>query len=393
MMYVTVLFILLILCGVKSTKLSLLILSLSFFIYIALSFPAGNDWLGYFNNYDCLVNSLCSNSTPSFEFGYNFVVKALGWMGFQTIIIFVALFNLYALIQFSKNFENKAFIFFAMFCFFGWVIYSEAVRQSIAISILLLGIPSLYRGDKFKSLIFIFIATLFHTTAIVLLVMLAPLYSDKMSKRMCSLIVSSAIIFASVPLMLLSFVLSLLPIGSLPYEKLYFYLVTPQYMPQFSAGIGIVFDFLLLFIVFKCLRTIKNNGLAKMQTSESVTLIGCVLFISFSLIVGKMMPVMTRIGWYGIPFLIILISTRVTPSNYFLCFKPKPYLLFTCLVYLYLCSQSARPFLYEHSRYGIIHQETIFTRLDELNDNGLRNAAEQKCNVLHGMGLSYLCTL
>lgn len=106
------------------------------------------------------------------------------------------------------------------------------------------------------------------------------------------------------------------------------------------------------------------------------------------------MPVMTRIGWYGIPFLIILLNANISNSVFFdklLTSARIP--LRKTLIYLFLISQISRPVLYEHSRYGIMNQVTIFQQMDYLDDKGLLIKAKEKCQVLHGMGLEYLCSI
>jgi hypothetical protein len=60
---------------------------------------------------------------------------------------------------------------------------------------------------------------------------------------------------------------------------------------------------------------------------------------------------------------------------------------------MFFISQIARPLLYDHSRYGILNQSTIFQNIDYLSDSGLLIKAKEKCNILHQMGLSFLCTI
>lgn len=380
----------------STVKQSFYVVSISLFMmfsFIALTYPAGNDWIGYFSNYDCSINGICAEGAPNFEVGYNTVVSIFGQGGYQSITIAIAIFNLIALYSFSARFENKTFLFFAMFAFFAWVIYTEAVRQAIAMSVLLLAIPSLYKGSKKKFICYVLLAASFHSSAIILILLVIPLISIRLGKVFYKSLLICSIIFTLVPFIILRFGISYLSPESIIYQKLYFYLVTPEYMPKFSAGVGIIFDILLLGLLFMSFSSVKKYQLAKDSLAENITIFGCVLFISFGLIIGKMMPVMTRIGWYGVPFIIILLSTRITPSNYFNCYKPKPFLICTLFIYVYLFSQAMRPFLYDHSRYGIINQETIVTKINELNDNDYRSAANDKCYILHRMGYSYLCTL
>ncbi|WP_193750203.1 EpsG family protein, partial [Pantoea ananatis] len=122
----------------KSARVTCLIITLLVFCF---SYPAGNDWIGYFQNYDCLQNNHCDNNVPQFEPGFNLIVYVFGNLGFLGYNVVIAIFNIYCLDKFSKQFENKAFIYFSMLSFMYWMLYLEAIRQSIAISLLLLAIP------------------------------------------------------------------------------------------------------------------------------------------------------------------------------------------------------------------------------------------------------------
>lgn len=57
--------------------------------------------------------------------------------------------------------------------------------------------------------------------------------------------------------------------------------------------------------------------LANYNAANEILLIGCCLYISFGIFIGKMMPVMTRIGWYGFPFVIVLLYINLGYSEYF----------------------------------------------------------------------------
>ena len=363
------------------------------FITFACTYPAGGDWIGYFLNYDCIENSICTVNTPTFEFGFNIFVSAFGGLGFLGYNALIVAFNVYAINRFSKKFENPAFIFFALMSFFSWVIYIEAIRQSIAISLLLIAIPYLFSKEKYKYALLIILATTFHTTALIGLIFLIPMISVRLSKLSSFGVLIVSIIFLVMPVVTLNMVYMLLQPGSIAQQKLSYYLSSEAYQPQFSAGIGTIFDFLLLFIVIKTYLNInKHNDFQK--SSLNIIIPGVVLYFSFSIIIGKMMPVMTRIGWYGVPFLVILLSANISNSIFIKKINYRAKIpLIRIWLYLFLISQIARPLLYDHSRYGILNQTTIFQQINYLDDRGLYARAEQKCQVLHKMGLTFLCSI
>ncbi len=76
------------------------------FLFLALTYPSGGDWIGYFLHYDCMVNEQCNNGFIMFEPGYELIVSLFGYLGFQTIIIFIAAVNVILILNFAKHFEN-----------------------------------------------------------------------------------------------------------------------------------------------------------------------------------------------------------------------------------------------------------------------------------------------
>ena len=225
------------------------------------------------------------------------------------------------------------------------------------------------------------------------LIFLIPMISVRLSKLSSFGVLIVSIIFLVMPVVTLNMVYMLLQPGSIAQQKLSYYLSSEAYQPQFSAGIGTIFDFLLLFIVIKTYLNInKHNDFQK--SSLNIIIPGVVLYFSFSIIIGKMMPVMTRIGWYGVPFLVIFLSANISNSIFIekINYRAKIPLIRIWL-YLFLISQIARPLLYDHSRYGILNQTTIFQQVNYLDDRGLYARAEQKCQVLHKMGLTFLCSI
>lgn len=104
--------------------------------------------IGYFLHYDCMVNEQCNNGFIMFEPGYELIVSLFGYLGFQTIIIFIAAVNVILILNFAKHFENGSFVIVAIMCMFLWSVYVEAIRQALALSIVIFGIHSLFWVEK-----------------------------------------------------------------------------------------------------------------------------------------------------------------------------------------------------------------------------------------------------
>lgn len=377
-------------------KQALMLVSLLTFLFIALSYPSGNDWIGYFINYDCLINNNCRSGFIMFEPGYELIVSLVGVFGYQAIIIFIALMNVLLIYRFAQLFENGAFVITAIMCMFLWSVYIEAIRQAVAFSILLYSILPLLRGEIKKYIVLIIIASTFHITALVCFLFVIPIYSVKISKIMSySLLIFGGVFFAAAD-KILSFAVNILPLGTIASEKLQFYLNSEQYKPQLSIGSGTLLDVILICLIVLSLRNMKKNNHAQSHFFNHILLLGICLYISFALLIGKMMPVMTRVGWYGFPFVIICLYSKIGDSVFYKAYKSAsaPRIsLNNFIVVMFFLLQIIRPFIYEHSNYNILHQETIFQNLNLLDDDSLRSAAKEKCYILSKMGYGYLCTL
>jgi hypothetical protein len=379
---------------ITKRKQSLITVIIVVALFIGLSYPAGGDWIGYFLNYDCIINDVCSPGFSLFEPGYEFIVSIVGYAGFQSIIIFIAIINALMIYCFATKFENGALIIIAIMCMFLWSLYIEAIRQAVAFSCVAFSIVHLYNKNIKKFIFLIAIASSFHITAIVCFVLLVPLYSMRISKVIgYSLIVFSAA-FIVVSNSILVFIVSILPAGFIAAEKLSFYLHSEQYKPQLSLGSGTALDILLVFLIAISFRRIKQQNLGGKLYFNNVVFLGVCLYISFGILAGKMMPVMTRIGWYGFPFVLILLYSNLGRSLYFEAFKyTKKPAYSRLLIYAYFILQIVRPFTYDYSSYNILHQETILQNLNELDDQSLRVAAKKKCQVLSNLGYGFLCSI
>lgn len=394
MIYFSYFLVILVLCFFRCKSYEGILLFVMTMAVFALSYPAGNDWIGYFQSYDCNVNFNCDPNAPTFEPGFNILISVLGVGGFIFYNCVIVLFNCLCLYFFSKNFENKAFVYLSMLSFMFWMLYIEAVRQSLAISILLIALPYLYQGRFIKYCGLIFLASTFHITAIICLLFIIPKISKRFAKFSYTVALLFSVSFLAIPFIILNFVYALLNPSSLAYQKLSFYLSSDIYKPQLSAGVGSLFDVIfIMLIISTCLFVIQRN-LPEDRKGFDLIFPGVVLFICFAIIIGKMMPVMTRIGWYGIPFIVIILNVYVSDSIYFKRNENlSKHSLKTILVYAFFASQVARPLLYDHSRFGILNQSTIFSESEYLDDKGLMIKAKEKCNILHGMGLTFLCTI
>ncbi|MFL1317830.1 EpsG family protein [Acinetobacter baumannii] len=362
------------------------------FIFIGLSFPAGGDWIGYFQNYDCNINNICNSDFTMFEYGYELIVKILGYLGFQSIIIFIAIINIFAIRSFSIKFDKPAIVVLFFMCMFLWSLYIEAIRQSLAVSLLLFGIFYLYKYEIKKFIFIIILASFFHITALVCLMFVIPYFSLRISKFVSFLLLTFAMLFVVAPIPILEFLIQLLPENSIASMKLSFYLFSDKYSPQVSIGLGTILDFVLLGILLLTFWRNYKSDLNNDIRFHNVVFLGVALYLSFGVFAGKMMPVITRVGWYGLPFVIIFIYSNLGKSIYYkqVDSSGKP-LLTNIVIFIYFLLQILRPLTYEYNNYGIMNQKLIIQKIYNLDDASLRIEANNKCYALTNLGYGYLC--
>lgn len=375
----------------KRTLSLLLMLSLTF-LFVAFSYPAGFDWISYFSNYDCLVNGVCYSNFTLFEPGYQFIVKTVGQLGYLAITTFIAFVNTVLLYKFAKNFNHSALIILMITCTFLWGMFTEAIRQGITFCIISYGILFLYKGNIYKYLMTVLIASLFHVTAVISIIFILPYLSKKISKIAVFALFIVGIAFFIFPTQILSFILPFLPENSNTGIKLDFYLNSETYKPQLSVGLGLIIDIILLIAIFVSNKRIRKDRLYSEYKFYLVTLLGAGLYITFSILIGRIMPVLTRIGWYGFPMVIMLLYINIGKSKFYDAYNFKlkidPVVI---LIIIYFLIQPLRPFFYGHSNYAILHQQTIIQKSSELDDKSLLRNSNQSCSILSELGYGYLC--
>lgn len=378
----------------KNRTVALFLISLLTFLFIGFSYPAGQDWIGYFNNYNCQINNVCYSNFILFEPGYQLIVNTVGHLGYIAITVTIAVINIVLLWVFAKNFQNSALVILMLMCLFLWGMFTEAIRQGLAFCIILYAIPFLYKNNIYKYIALVILASLFHITAIISIIFVLPYVSKFFSRLAIITSIIFGIVFFIFPTKILEYIIIYLPADSNTNLKLDFYLNSEAYSPGISIGLGLILDIILLFILFISNRRIKKYQLYNSYRFYLVTLLGLAVYITFSVIIGRIMPVLTRVGWYGFPMVLILVYTNIGWSTFYSSYRKivKSKLdLITLSIVIYFAIQPLRPFSYPYSYYGIMHQQTLIQKSSELNDQSLSRDAYRKCSILTGLGYGYLC--
>jgi|SRR5690554_920094 len=143
------------------------------FIFLALRYDFGNDYLDYLKMYNQMTSKHFNLANlKGNEIGWLVINRMFKPLGFFSLIIFLASFNCFVLYRFIKKHVNQKYYWFAIFAYVfepnNMLIMSSAMRQTVAISFFLIAIDCLLQRKRIKYLLLITIATLFHTSAIFL---------------------------------------------------------------------------------------------------------------------------------------------------------------------------------------------------------------------------------
>ena len=283
----------------KGFKFGLKISFLLIFIFLAIRYDFGNDYMGYYEGFISL-NSYSSINyfDPSlhYEPGWIFLCRLFQPLGFFSLVIFLALFNCIVYYFFIKRYVPVRYywiaVFFYVFTPGFMLIHASAMRQSIAVALFLVSVKYIYKRDLVRYLVCIGMGYLFHVSAIFLApVYLIGIFNWKVNKARG---ITLFIIFLSL------FVLGNLLLPSLK-------MITNEYFQKYevylgnksdlNSGIGVIFmSIVLIFILFY----------SRFQLREYDVLFKLAILGFMFIPLGLLILMMSRIGMYFAPATIIV---------------------------------------------------------------------------------------
>jgi hypothetical protein len=155
---------------------------LTIFIFLALRYDFGNDYMSYFeifkdiNSYKTLNLNLIA--VKGVEIGWIYLNRFFGLFGehgFFLMIAFLAAVTCYILYRFIKKYVPPKYYWFAVFIYvfdpYHMLVLSSAMRQQVAVIIFLRATDFIVDNKPLKYIIAIIVASLFHTSAIILLIL------------------------------------------------------------------------------------------------------------------------------------------------------------------------------------------------------------------------------
>lgn len=185
--------------GHKGSKHGLKISFFLIFVFLAIRYKFGNDYMAYLDifNYINRYGSLSFSQMSEFKYEAGWVI--LNYLfkpfGFFALIGVLALFNCIIYYKFIKKYLPEEYYWFAVFLYVfspGLMLtHLTAIRQSLAILLFIFSLDYLLKKDAIRYVVCIGLASLFHFSAIILLPAYLIIFANWRNNKITSFIIIS----------------------------------------------------------------------------------------------------------------------------------------------------------------------------------------------------------
>lgn len=256
--------------------------------------------------------------------------------------------------------KNPSLAFFTLFSLLGFFVFSEWIRQGVALSIIMLG---MYFIEKKKNLLFllcIFLASFFHISA---LCVLAYFILKVNNSRNCRLAIFSASIFIILLLLGLSYpsIFQMIPVVGDKISAYAMYSSDNSINPlSYILGSRIIFVYLLLLLLLVYLNKKSEDKVYNGMGS------------TFFLLISRFSPVLIRIGYLFVPMLAYSMDSLMASKG-----KGLRTSLIKILYIFVLLMLSTVPYWTENFSKSMNTNVTIFSSNYEIN-----KVIYEKCSIV-----------
>jgi len=280
-------------------KLSFLVI----FIFLALRYDFGNDYMVYFDYHE-FVNNLPFNYLINFpiykdpmfmEVGYTWINKI--FPDFFLMVAVLSGFSCFVYYKLIKDYATISLLWFSIFIFlfdpYLMLVQSSAIRQTVAISLFIYSVQYLINRNFWKYSLLIITGSLFHISALVLLPMYFIVTPSKWNKKILVILLFIFIVLA----LFGNYFLDFLENFALVYFPSYYesYLIDIIANPL-GSGIGfLIKTYILLQIMWA-----HNKGNEKDTVISKLSIIAGIMYP-----LGIYLSMFNRIEMYFTPFIII----------------------------------------------------------------------------------------
>ncbi|MBG6028512.1 EpsG family protein [Proteus mirabilis] len=337
----------------------LILFLLSFFW--GLRYKLGVDWLFYIDEYNQKKHTL------SIEYGYKFISSIFNNLGINYFLFqfFITVFFLFTISYFYGKYSRyRVFCILSLFLF-NFIFYIEAIRQIIALSLVIISYNFTIKNKYIASLALIILASFFHVSALILTISTTLFFLN--SERIYRLLLVSLSFF------LLLNIVNIYPIDIILFsfkslvttpfiEKIYWYTQEKNSI----LTISLILKLLVSFIFFRKTKHIKENKIISFIKYNLIFL----LLINLS--IGMYGTISTRLEVYYIPILILSLSYIIMLTKNIL---KKCILLFLFVSYFSVSFIKITNIDYFKNHYTPYNNYLI---MDEYNKNDYREKAVEQ---------------
>jgi len=239
----------------KMPRLSIVVSAVPFILMFFLcSFKdinVGYDTINYYNWYNCLLNGIDPGvAYASNEFLFKAIYKLFSILKMPYRIVMILFYGVtfsLLFISFKKLSKNVSFSALIFFTFGFFTLGLSALRQLVAISIVIFALSLLIKNKKYLLFaVLVILAGLIHKSAFVFILCI-PLSFLNVKFNLSNILVITI-------LFIIFFIIS-----SSVFQTIYYSLNLTEYIPTFRDGVGGYY--FLFLLIFSVLALLNNNDL------------------------------------------------------------------------------------------------------------------------------------
>ncbi|WP_337248226.1 EpsG family protein [Cronobacter turicensis] len=271
-------------------------------IFVGLRYQTGLDWSFYINLYKG------SSSSLAIEPGYYLLSYVssffIGYWFYQGII---TAFLLICLHRYFKEYTKNYLFCIGIFFLYQFIFVSEALRQIIALSIILIAYKKLYQKNIFQFYALSILAVLFHVSAIIVFAIIP--FSNHRNVNILKMLTVVGVILAVLNIYPIEYIIkliSMLPAGGY-IEKIKWY--SQDDYAGTVLTFSLTFKLIAVFLFDYRFNYIKSNEPIFINTKK-YDLIHASLFLMIFLDVylGRFGTISTRLDVYFVPCFLVALN-------------------------------------------------------------------------------------
>jgi hypothetical protein len=289
----------------EKTKNGLKVSFFLIFLLLALRYDFGNDYKGYLESFQFLETYGLENylNNEKTEIGWSYLNYMFLPFGFFAMVGFLALFNCLVYYNFIRKYVPVHLYWLAVFIYmfdpYLMLIHASAMRQSLAISLVILSFNYLYKKDFLRFILIILLSSLFHNSALTMFILIPlTIFRWKINLRVGIILCSIFIILFGAGSFIMASTNNFLQL----YMNRYEHHLEQDIVLNQGVGLGVIFQFIILIITMYYARFQENKN----ELLFKIYIISF-MFIPLSLYVW----LIGRIGFYFTIFSIAVIPIIV----------------------------------------------------------------------------------